>query len=110
MTREVQFFVPQKFLREMEGVFTDEHLEALKGKLGLRPQLGALIPGTGGARKIWQLGERGQSRVIYYYHPGTSEVVFLSCYAKNQKADLTKAEKDIARAIIKTIKDARKVK
>ena len=62
------------------------------------PEAGDIIPETGGVRKLrWALegrGKRGGARVIYYYHSERLPVVMLDMYAKNVKANLTKAERN----------------
>jgi hypothetical protein len=63
-----------------------------------------------GARKIWQRGISGQSRLIYYYHIGDGEVFFLTCYPKNRKRDLSEGEKEALRETIKTIKALKREK
>lgn len=72
------------------------------------PTAGALIPGTGGARKIrWASsefkGKRGGSRVIYYYHNQNMPIFLFTVYGKNQKENLTKEECSLLRKIIKQI-------
>ena len=70
----------------------DEDYRSLQLALTLRPEQGALIPGSGGLRKLrWALrgkGKRGGLRVIYYWDP-TEEVIYLIyLYAKNELANL----------------------
>ena len=54
------------------------------------------MPETGGARKLrWRAqgrGKRGGVRVIYYYHNESLPLFLLNVFAKNEKANLTKAE------------------
>jgi hypothetical protein len=68
--------------------------------LAANPELGAVVPGTGGVRKLrWALPGRGKSggaRVIYYYHNESIPLYALNIYAKNQKANLSAAEKKAA--------------
>ena len=74
----------------------------------MNPELGDLIPRTGGARKARHVGKRGQSRVIYYYHLGHNEIFFLACYSKNVKENLTAAETKVMASIVKDIKEAKR--
>lgn len=108
MQRTVRFVLPRAFLRSAKGVFSDDDIEAAKAKLALNPSLGEMIQGTGGCRKIRHRGMSGQSRMIYYYHLGDSEVFFLACYPKNEKSDLTKDEKDELKATVTAIKEAKR--
>jgi len=57
------------------------------------PDCGAVIPGTGGVRKLrWGLsgrGKRGGVRVIYYYYDQNMPILLLALFVKNVKADLS---------------------
>ena len=69
---------------------------------------GAVIPGTGGLRKVrWAMpgkGKRGGARVIYYHHEADYPLILLAGYAKNEKADLTAAEKKAMGAFVETVR------
>lgn len=104
MPRTITFIFPKAFLKAAKGVLNQAQTEGLKVKLALKPELGDLVQGTGGARKIRQFGPKGQSRVIYYFHAGDDEVFFLTCYPKNRKSDLTADEKYELRETIQLIK------
>jgi hypothetical protein len=55
---------------------------------GLAPEAGAVIPGSGGVRKMrWAgsgRGKRGGLRIIYYWRKSASEIWMLTLYAKNE--------------------------
>lgn len=57
------------------------------------PEVGDLLPGTGGLRKLrWARqgkGKRGGYRAIYYFFSEAMPVYLLAAYAKNQQIDLT---------------------
>ena len=61
--------------------------------VGTNPEVGEIIPESGGVRKIrWALqgtGKRGGARAIYYYHNERLPMFRLSAYAKNRKANLS---------------------
>ena len=103
----IRFVVTGTFRKAAGGVIGPSHLENIKAKLALNPELGDLIPGTGGVRKLRQFGLRGKARVIYYFHLGDSEIFLLTCYAKNQKSDLTHDEKADLRAVVGSIRAAK---
>ena len=54
--------------------------------------------GTSGVRKLrWRRGGQGKSggvRVIYYYHDDLMPLYLLTLFAKGDKANLTKAERN----------------
>ncbi len=60
------------------------------------PQLGEIIRGSGGIRKIrWAIGEKGKSggaRVIYYWAVSREKILMLDIYKKNEKVVLSRDE------------------
>ena len=68
------------------------------------PEAGDVMPGTGGARKLrWKAqgrGKRGGVRVIYYFHNESLALFMLNVFAKNEKANLTKAEQNEMRVLL----------
>ena len=66
--------------------------------LAARPTAGRLIPGAGGVRKArWALegrGKRGGARVIYFFHNDEVPLFLLTVFAKNERADLSQAERN----------------
>lgn len=67
------------------------------------------IQNTGGLRKIRipieDKGKRGGGRVIYVDIELKETIYFINVYAKNEKDDLTKEEKNAFKAIIHTLKE-----
>jgi hypothetical protein len=65
-----------------------------------------VIPGSGGIRKVrFGFGARGKSggaRIIYLFTGGSLPVFVLAVFAKNEKADLSPAERD---ALAKMVND-----
>ena len=86
------------FVRDAAAAFTDEQRWEMITFLAASPEAGDLMPGTGGGRKLrWGAagrGKRGGVRVIYYYHDESLPLFLLSVFAKNEKANLTKAEQN----------------
>jgi hypothetical protein len=70
----------------------DDDYRSLQSALTLRPEQGALIPGSGGLRKLrWALrgkGKRGGLRIIYYWDPAEDVIYFIYLYRKNQQENL----------------------
>ena len=62
------------------------------------PMAGDLIAGTGGVRKLrWARDGRGKSggvRAIYYFHSEAMPLYLLTMFAKNERANLSKAERN----------------
>ena len=92
------------FLRDSAARLTeDERIEVIDF-LARNPDMGDLIPGTGGARKLrWRAqrrGKRGGFRVIYYFHNEAMPLFLLNVFAKNEKVNLTKAEQNEIRTLL----------
>jgi hypothetical protein len=93
-----------EFLKRAKGLMTDLEREALVAFVGANPEAGEVVPETGGVRKIrWALegkGKRGGARVIYYYHSERLPLFLLSAFAKNRKANLSKAERNAMKRLV----------
>ncbi len=76
----------------------EEERGALVDYLARNPLAGDLIPGTGGVRKLrWALegrGKRGGARVVYYYHSAAMPIFALTAYAKNERDDISQADRN----------------
>jgi hypothetical protein len=66
--------------------------------LAAHPKAGDVMEGTGGVRKLrWGRGTQGKSgdvRVIYYMHSDAMPLYLLTLFAKNERANLTKTERN----------------
>ena len=87
-----------EFIRTSEGLFSDEEKRSLINYLAAHPQSGDLIRGTGGIRKLrWAIqgkGKSGGARVIYYYHNETIPLFLLTAFGKNEKTNISPAERN----------------
>lgn len=87
----------EEFLSRSKAILTGTERSNLVAHLGANPEAGQLVPGTGGVRKIhWSAsgrGKRGGARVIYYYYDQSIPLFALDIYAKNEKANLSEADK-----------------
>jgi DNA-binding transcriptional regulator YiaG len=97
----------ETFLERAKTILTESDRAGLVHYLASNPEAGQLIPGTGGARKIrWALpgrGKRGGARTIYYYHNESIPLFILDIYTKNQKSDLSEADKHSLKWILSQI-------
>jgi hypothetical protein len=86
------------FLRDAAAALTEDQRSELVSYLAANPEAGEIMPGTGGARKLrWKAqgrGKRGGTRAIYYYHDESLPLFLLNVFTKNEKTDLTKAERN----------------
>lgn len=94
-------------------IFTEDVLEALPDDeyrefqlaLSLDPELGDLIPGGGGLRKVrWCLpgtGKRGGVRVIYYWAVAKDHIYLLLIYKKTRQENLTPDQLALLKRLVK---------
>jgi len=94
------------FTKQIVERLTDlEYLE-LQSALILQPELGDLIPDSGGLRKLRWVesrrgkGKRGGVRVIYYWYSPQSLIYFLLCYSKGERDDLSSDERRSLKRLI----------
>jgi len=87
----------EAFLERAKSILTESERIELVTYLAINPEVGQLIPRTGGARKLrWALagkGKRGGARTIYYFHNKSIPLFILDIYSKNQKANLSESDK-----------------
>ena len=102
------------FTRLLGDYLTDESYRELQRALMENPEMGDLMPGTGGFRKVrWEdarrgKGKRGGLRVIYYYLSADRQIWFFTLYDKDEAADLTAEEKKILKKAIQAELEARR--
>lgn len=74
------------------------------------PEAGDIMPGCGGARKLRVArpgkGKSGGFRVITYFGGGDIPVFLLTVFGKNEKANLTKAERNALASLTKRLRDS----
>jgi len=80
----------------------------LEKLLSIRPDSGALIPETGGLRKIRlkssSKGKRGGFRVCYFDFPEYEQLFFIVIERKNEQENISKADKAVFKKLIEKIK------
>jgi hypothetical protein len=103
------------YLADAERLFSPDERKAIVDRLAAQPTCGVVIPGSGGIRKVrFGFGARGKSggaRIIYLFSGESLPVFVLAVFAKNEKADLSPAErKALARVVIDMIENYRRRK
>lgn len=72
--------------------------------MAAHPAAGDLIEGTGGVRKLrWGRDGRGKSggvRVVYYFPCEAMPLYLLTMFAKNERANLGKAERNALAGLV----------
>src|SRR6266446_5569093 len=91
-TRVFSFIETRLFTRLVQDYLTDEEYQELQALLIEQPDVGVIIPGSGGVRKLrWKKpgrGKRGGYRVIYYAKIEQGVIWMLTLYPKNVKEDI----------------------
>lgn len=94
------------FRRRAGELLTPAEQDAVIDLLAYEPTCGDIISGTGGLRKIrvgrGGMGKRGGARIIYFFHDAEVPVLLVAIYAKNEKGDLTAAEKKEFAGLLRT--------
>ena len=98
-----------EFIRRVEKLLDDDERETLIAYLAANPTAGDLIPGTGGVRTFrWGLegrGKRGGARIIHFFHSTRLPVFLLTAFAKNERTDLSQADRNSFRKLTKLLVD-----
>ena len=86
------------YIRLAEKLLSVEERQVLINYLAAHPKSGDVMEGTDGVRKLrWRRGGQGKSggvRVIYYFHDDLMPLYLLTLFAKGDKVNLTKAERN----------------
>jgi hypothetical protein len=90
------------FAEDAKSLWTEEERGAFCAWLAANPEAGAVIPGSGGCRKVrWHragTGKRGGVRVIYFTRLSEDEIWLLVIYAKS-------AQDNIPAHLLKSIRE-----
>ncbi len=92
------------FTKKIGNYLEDEELAELQSELARNPELGKIIPGSGGIRKLrWAAmgkGKRGGARIIYYWAPQPVVILMLYVYVKSEVGDLTQEQVKLLRSVV----------
>ena len=89
---------------------SDRELLEIVALIAADPEAGALMSGTGGARKLRHAregqGKSGGFRTIHYFGGGDIPVFALASFGKNEKANLSQAERNELARILPKLAEA----
>lgn len=98
------FIETQIFAKRFAAYLSDQDYRELQNFLLEKPDIGDVIQGTGGLRKVrWGTnarGKRGGLRIIYYWQKMKEQIYLLTLYAKNEMTDLSMKEKKILKQMV----------
>jgi hypothetical protein len=106
------FYEMKHFTKKWQDLgFTDDELSQLQQVLLENPKAGDVMKGTGGLRKVRFAfpgsGKSGSVRVCYIDIEGVLEIHLIDVFAKNEKENLSKAERNEIRIVVEQIKAER---
>lgn len=93
-----------------EAGMTADEMTAVANLVAANPEAGDIMQGCGGARKLRVAkpgqGKSGGYRVITYFAGDTFPAFLLTVFGKNEKANLSKADRNALAAITKRLTEA----
>jgi len=93
---------------DLSKYLDDDEYRTLQTELAANPELGDVMPGTRGFRKMgWAdarrgKGRRGGLRIIYYHFKSDCQIWLMTVYDKDEASDLTAKEKKALRTAIES--------
>jgi len=101
----------QIYLREAKAAgLSEDERKRIVDFVAANPDAGHEIPGTGGARKLRfagkSKGKRGGYRVITFYSGEDIPVFLLNVFAKNERTDLSQAQRNQLKTVLGELADA----
>jgi hypothetical protein len=86
------------YLRTAENLFSEVERNRIINMVAAEPECGEVMQGTGGFRKVrvgrGGMGKRSGARVIYILRNEAFPIFLIAAYAKNEKENLTKKERN----------------
>jgi hypothetical protein len=87
------------YLKRAEKLLTSAQMEDVANILAANPRSGETMQGTGGFRKLRYAGVEGKGksggvRIIHLFVVNDQEIHMVDIYGKNEKDNLTKAERN----------------
>ena len=97
------------YLSEAQKLFTKAEMEGIKVSVASDPTAGVLMQNTGGVRKIRvardSRGKSGGARIIYFFGGDDIPIFLLTVFAKNEKANLSKADCNVLAKLTRELRD-----
>ena len=90
--------------KEFDRLLSEKERNGLVDFLACNPEVGDIMPGTGGVRKMrWPCASKGKSsglRVLYYFHDLNLPLYILAVYSKGEILRLTvREEREMAKLV-----------
>ena len=107
---KVTFVEAGWFTRRPKSRLDDREYKDFQQELLVNPELGDVMPGCGGLRKVrWGQAGRGKGkrsgvRIIYLLIPEAFRIDLFDIYDKDEKDDLSAAEKKALAAMVREVR------
>lgn len=99
MKKFFTFIETTVFTKQKQGLLTQQELEKIQNELLDNPDIGRVIEGGNGIRKLrvkrQGMGKSGGSRLIYFNRLDCGKIYLMFIYPKNEQEDLTPAQKKL---------------
>lgn len=96
------------FLSQVGSSISPDERDEFITYIAKNPEVGAIIPGTGGVRKVrWGTKDKGKSggvRIIYYFYDESAPIFLLTVYGKGEKENLSPEQKKQIAALVQVLK------
>ena len=98
------FIETPMFTKRIWQFMGDEDYRQLQNTLVSRPDIGKIIRGSGGIRKVRWMGngqdKRGGLRIIYYWYTAEEQIYMLYVYPKSESSDLSSHQLSVLKNLI----------
>lgn len=106
-----EFIILPEFDKQWKAMnLTDDDLRRLEDLILENPELGDVMQGTGGLRKLRfsfsDRGKSGSSRVCYINIVRKEKIFLITAYPKNVKDNLSKAERNNIKQLAEILKSS----
>ncbi|WP_293686003.1 type II toxin-antitoxin system RelE/ParE family toxin [Phascolarctobacterium succinatutens] len=106
-----EFIILPEFDKQWKAMnLTDDDLRRLEDLILENPELGDVMQGTGGLRKLRfsfsDRGKSGSSRVCYINIVRKEKIFLITAYPKNVKDNLSKAERNNIKQLVEILKSS----
>ncbi|MEX2261815.1 MAG: type II toxin-antitoxin system RelE/ParE family toxin [Bryobacteraceae bacterium] len=105
---DIKVVATRAYEKRIEKLLSPAEREAMESAIVSNPGAHPIIPKTNGVRKArWSragTGKRGGIRAIYYWFVQPGLVYMIAAYAKNEKENLSDADKAEIRKIVESLR------
>jgi len=105
------FVEARPFSLRVSDFLTPEAYREVQNWILEQPDAGAVISGTGGARKLrvpnvlQGKGKRGGCRIVYLILPEAALIYLFAIYGKSEKDDMTAQERAVLKTLARAIRE-----